>query len=86
LHAGAGAAHLPDVQELLQHWLADVQLDPSLEQFDDWHVPETQSLLQHAALPVHAPPRFVHEGSAHMPPLHIPLQQLLELWQALPAA
>lgn len=87
LHVGAGAAHVPLLQSLLQHSLFFVQLMPFEEQAaDDWQVPLTQSLLQQSLLALQLDPTLAHMGWAHVPLLHVPLQQSLELWQDLPAA
>jgi hypothetical protein len=80
LHVGAGATHVPLLQSLLQHSLFFVQLAPFAEQAaDDWHVPLTQSLLQQSALPEQVAPWLAQVGWAHVPLVHVPLQQSLEL-------
>ena len=80
LHEGAGAVHVPLLQSLLQHSLFFVQLMPSAEQAaEDWQVPLTQSLLQQSLLAVQLAPTLAHMGCAHVPLVHVPLQQSLEL-------
>ena len=80
MHIGTGATHDPLLQSLLQHSLFFVQLAPFAEQAaDDWHVPLTQSLLQQSALLEQLAPWLAHVGCAHVPLVHVPLQQSLEL-------
>ena len=80
MHIGTGATHVPLLQSLLQHSLFFVQLEPFAEQAaEDSHVPLTQSLLQQSALLEQLAPWFAHVGCAHVPLVHVPLQQSLEL-------
>ena len=80
MHIGTGATHDPLLQSLLQHSLFFVQLVPSAEQAaDDWQLPLTQSLLQQSLLALQLAPTLAHMGWAHVPLVHVPLQQSLEL-------
>ena len=80
LHVGVGATQEPLLQSLLQHSLFFVQLEPFDEHAaEDWQVPSTQSLLQQSVLELQLAPTLAHTGCAHLPLVHAPLQQSLDV-------